>query len=68
MKIPFSPPLINDSVKNEVLYSLDSGWITTGPKVKQLESLICELSGAQQTLCINSWTTGAILMLKWFGL
>lgn len=68
MKIPFSPPLINNSVKNEVLDSLESGWITTGPKVKKLESLICELSNAPQTLCVNSWTSGAILMLKWFGL
>jgi len=68
MKIPFSPPLINDSVKNEVLDSLESGWITTGPKVKKLESLISEMSNAPQTLCVNSWTSGAILMLKWFGL
>src|SRR5690554_1606819 len=68
MKIPFSPPFINDSVKKEVLGSLESGWITTGPKVKKLEGLICDLSHAPQALCVNSWTSGAILMLKWFGL
>ena len=68
MKIPFSPPFINDSVQREVMDSLESGWITTGPKVKKLESQICELTGAPQTLCVNSWTSGAILMLKWFGL
>ena len=37
MKIPFSPPYIDDSVINEVMDSLKSGWITTGPKVKALE-------------------------------
>jgi dTDP-4-amino-4,6-dideoxygalactose transaminase len=67
MKIPFSPPFINESVKNEVLDSLESGWITTGPKVKKLEGQICELTRAPQVLCVNSWTSGALLMLKWFG-
>ncbi|MCM4154274.1 DegT/DnrJ/EryC1/StrS family aminotransferase [Arenibacter sp. N53] len=67
MKIPFSPPFINDSVKNEVMDSLESGWITTGPKVKKLESQIAELTKAPQVLCVNSWTSGAMLMLKWFG-
>jgi dTDP-4-amino-4,6-dideoxygalactose transaminase len=68
MKIPFSPPFINDAVKKEVLDSLESGWITTGPKVKKLESQISELTNAPEVLCVNSWTSGAILMLKWFGL
>lgn len=68
MKIPFSPPFINDSVIREVMDSLESGWITTGPKVKKLESQICELTGVSETLCVNSWTSGAMLMLKWFGL
>ena len=39
MKIPFSPPYIDDSVIDEVTDSLRSGWITTGPKVKALEEL-----------------------------
>lgn len=68
MKIPFSPPFINDAVKFEVMDSLESGWITTGPKVKRLEAMISELANVPETLCVNSWTSGAILMLKWFGL
>ena len=40
MKIPFSPPYIDDSVIAEVTDSLKSGWITTGPKVKALEEEI----------------------------
>ena len=36
MKIPFSPPYIDEAVINEVVDSLRSGWITSGPKVKAL--------------------------------
>jgi dTDP-4-amino-4,6-dideoxygalactose transaminase len=67
MKINFAPPYIDDSVINEVVDSLKSGWITTGPKVKALEQEIKEFSGAHQVLCVNSWTSGAIMMLKWLG-
>ena len=67
MKIPFSPPFIDDDVINEVIDSLSSGWITSGPKVKALEEEICNLTGITRTLCVNSWTSGAILVLKWFG-
>ncbi|MBP5339289.1 MAG: DegT/DnrJ/EryC1/StrS family aminotransferase [Prevotella sp.] len=67
MKIPFSPPYIDDSVVAEVTDALRSGWITTGPKVKALEEEIRQLSGAQSVLCVNSWTTGAIMTLRWLG-
>ena len=67
MIIPFSPPFIDEDVKNEVLECLNAGWITTGPKVKALEKEVCRLTGVEQALCVNSWTSGAILMLKWFG-
>lgn len=68
MKIPFSPPYIDESVISEVTDSLKSGWITTGPKVKALEEEIKKLSGAKSVLGVNSWTSGAILMLRWLGL
>lgn len=68
MNIPFSPPYINEDVINEVADSLRSGWITTGPKVKALEAEIKKYSGAQEVLCVNSWTSGAIMMLRWLGL
>ena len=67
MKIAFSPPYIDESVIAEVTDSLRSGWITTGPKVKALEAEIQQLSGAQAVLCVNSWTTGAIMTLRWLG-
>lgn len=67
MNIPFSPPFIDDSVISEVVDSLQSGWITTGPKVKALEDEIKKFSNAKEVLCVNSWTSGAIMMLKWLG-
>lgn len=67
MKIPFSPPYIDDQVVAEVTDSLRSGWITTGPKVAALQEEIVKLTGTQAALCVNSWTTGAIMMLRWLG-
>ena len=68
MKVSFSPPYIDDAVINEVVDTLKSGWITTGPKVKALEDEICNFTNSQSVLCVNSWTSGAILMLHWLGL
>ena len=68
MKIPFSPPFIDQDVIAEVVNTLESGWITTGPKVKALEDEVVKLTGVSSALCVNSWTSGAILILKWFGI
>lgn len=67
MKISFSPPFVDDSVIDEVVDSLKSGWITTGPKVKALEDEIRHFTNAKAVLCVNSWTSGAIMMLRWLG-
>jgi dTDP-4-amino-4,6-dideoxygalactose transaminase len=68
MKIPFSPPYIDQNIINEVVDSLSSGWVTSGPKVKALEEEICKLTKVPRTVCVNSWTSGAILVMKWFGI
>lgn len=68
MKIPFSPPYIDDDIIKEVNDSLVSGWITTGPKVAALEKGLQEYCKAKRVNCVNSWTSGAILMMRWFGL
>lgn len=67
MNIPFSPPYIDKEVIDEVVDTLNSGWITTGPKVKALEKEVVDLTGCPQALGVNSWTSGAMLVLKWFG-
>lgn len=68
MKISFSPPYIDESVEKEVLESLRSGWITSGPKLKALEEEVENYTGANSCVCVNSWTSGAIMMMKWFGI
>lgn len=66
--IPFSPPRIDDKIVEEVTDSLRSGWITTGPKTKLFEKKIAEYCNVENVLAVNSWTTGAELLLYWFGI
>ncbi len=66
--IPFSPPRIDDKIINEVIDTLKSGWITTGPKTKLFEKKLSKYTGAKSTLCVNSATAGLELMLRWFGI
>jgi dTDP-4-amino-4,6-dideoxygalactose transaminase len=68
MKISFSPPYIDDDITFEILDTLKSGWITTGPKVRDLEKLCAEFVGVKHAICVNSWTSGAALVLKWLGI
>ncbi len=65
--IPFSPPYVDDDIINEVTDSLRSGWITTGPKVMALEQEVAKYVGIDNVLCVNSWTSGMMLMLRWIG-
>jgi dTDP-4-amino-4,6-dideoxygalactose transaminase len=68
MNIPFSPPFIDDDVKAEVLSALDSGWITTGPKVKALEAETAKYVGIDHVLCVNSATSALMLVMHWMGI
>ena len=68
MKIPFSLPVIDQSVIDEMIDTLtNTGWLTSGPKVKALEEELKKFIGSDNALCVNSWTSGAMLMLHWFG-
>ena len=71
MNIPFSPPDISDAEVEEVAKALKSGWITTGPRVKQLEKKIAEYIGvpteAPNCVCLNSQTACAELALRLLG-
>lgn len=65
--IPFSPPHISQKTIDEVVAVLKSGWITTGPKTKQLEKEVAKYAGVSEVLCLNSATAGLEIMLRWFG-
>ncbi len=65
--IPFSPPFIDQKIIDEVVDTLKSGWITTGPKTKRFEKEISAYCGNKNTLCLNSATAGLEIMLRWFG-
>lgn len=67
MKIPFAPPVISEAVIKEVTDTLLSGWITSGPRVRLLESMMHEYTQLPACACVNSWTSGAQLVLKWWG-
>lgn len=67
MKIPFSPPYIDDEVISEVTDALRSGWITTGPRTKLLEEMVAGYAQVEKALAVNSATSAMMLVLHWFG-
>ncbi len=67
MNIPFSPPDISEEEILEVVDTLKSGWITTGPKTKKFESEIALTCGTNKAVCLNSATAGLELILKVLG-
>jgi dTDP-4-amino-4,6-dideoxygalactose transaminase len=65
--LPFSPPHIFPESFDEMADTLNSGWITTGPKTKLLETELASFAGVPKVICLNSATAGLELMLRWFG-
>lgn len=65
--IPFSPPRMDQKIVDEVVDTLWSGWITTGPKTKRFEKLLTAYGGHKSTLCVSSASAGLELMLRWYG-
>ena len=62
-RIPFSPPDISELEIKEVADALRSGWITTGPRTKQLEKNIAEWVSTEKCVCLNSQTACAEMAL-----
>ena len=68
MKIPFSPPDITEEEIEQVSEALRSGWITTGPKTKELEREVADLCGVNRAVCLNSQTACAEMTLRLLGI
>lgn len=64
MNIPFSPPDITESEIQEVIAALQSGWITTGPRTKELERQVADYCGTGYAVCLNSQTACQEMALR----
>ena len=68
MNVLFSPPDITESEIAEVVDTLRSGWITTGPKTKLFEKKIAEFCHTSKAVCLNSATACAEMALRTLGI
>lgn len=68
MNIPFSPPDMSEEEIKEVIDTLKSGWITTGPKVKEFEKEIAEYCHTSKAVCLNSATACMEMTLRLLGI
>ena len=68
MNIPFSPPDITQGEIEEVANALRSGWITTGPRTKELERQVAVYCGTERAVCLNSQTACAEMALHVLGI
>ena len=68
MNIPFSPPDISEQEIEEVVNALRSGWITTGPRTKELERQVAAYCGVERAVCLNSQTACAEMALRVMGI
>lgn len=66
--IPFSSPDISDAEINEVIDALKSGWITTGPRTKELEKRLAKLAHTSKVVCLNSATAAEELNFRICGI
>jgi len=65
--LPFSRPTIGDEEKSAVMAVLDSGWLASGPRVKQFEEEFAKSVGARYAIALTSATAGLHVALKAMG-
>lgn len=66
--IPFSPPDMTEAEAAEVREAILSGWITTGPRTKELERQIASYVGTERAVCLNSATACMEMALRLLGI
>src|SRR5699024_6953439 len=67
MNIPFSPPDITNEEIESVVEALQSGWITTEPKTKLLESKVADYCNTSNAITMNSATACMEMTLRLLG-
>lgn len=68
MIIPFAKPYIDDLEKQAVTDVISSGWLTSGPKVKELEEKFAKYVGANHAIAVDSCTSALFLAIKRWNL
>jgi dTDP-4-amino-4,6-dideoxygalactose transaminase len=68
MKVPFFRPQLTEQEIDEVVATLRSGWLTTGPRVQRFEREFATAVGASQAVAVNSCTAALHLALEALGL
>ncbi|MEK6747374.1 MAG: DegT/DnrJ/EryC1/StrS aminotransferase family protein [Pseudomonadota bacterium] len=65
--LPFVKPTISEEAIAEVVDTIRSGWLTTGPKVNKFEEMLSKYHGDRRVLCVSSATAGLHLVLLSLG-
>ncbi len=68
MQIPFLVPDITEAEIDEVVDTLKSGWLTTGPKTKKLERELADFCNTKRLICLNSSTACTEMALRILGI
>lgn len=68
MKIPFHKPIFPEDLNLIIKESIDSGWVTTGPKVEEFEKQLSEYLYAEHVIAVNSGTAALHLALAAKGI
>ncbi|MCS7238148.1 MAG: DegT/DnrJ/EryC1/StrS family aminotransferase [Thermoguttaceae bacterium] len=68
MEVPFFRPSITEAEIEEVIACLRSGWLTTGPRVRQFETAFAQAVGTQYAVAVNSCTAALHLAVEALGL
>jgi dTDP-4-amino-4,6-dideoxygalactose transaminase len=66
--LTFGSPMIGDEEIDEVVATLRSGWVGTGPRVQRFEALLAEYVGAPLARCVSSCTAALILSMEALGI
>ena len=68
LQVPFFRPSLQEQEVNEVVETLRSGWLTSGPRVKRFEESFAAAVGAANAVAVNSCTAALHLAVEALGL
>ena len=66
--VAFSRPYFGDEEAEAAAAAVRSGWVVSGPRLRELEEGFAAIGGAAHAIGVSSWTTGSFLLLKALGI